>query len=112
MSHGFRLIIMDPLRVDPFGDGDYDDGEVYRLVPGSILDVALRTEQWPNHSVRSRRNWIRLMDNAHTIFVGTVLSAPRHQLELVVVLELNDAPNRRWMTETVITLNHFERFLR
>ena len=102
---------MASLRNDAFSAQDYDDGEIYRLIPGSTLDVALRNERWINHSERSRRNWIRLMNNGNIVFVGTIISAPRRQLQLVVILQMDDGSNRRWMTETVITLDEFDRFL-
>ena len=102
---------MESLRTDPFGSDDYEDGEWYRLIRGSRLDVALRSESWVNHSERSRRNWIRLMNNVNATFVGTIISSSRRQLQLMVVLELTEGPNRKWMAETVVSLNHFDRFL-
>ena len=102
---------MDPYRRDPFSDDDYDDGQWHRLVPGSPLDTAIRNEPWINHSARSRRRWIRLMDNPSTTFVGTILSEPRHQLQLMVLLQTDEVPDRKWMAETIISLYHFRRFL-
>lgn len=102
---------MNPYRLDQLGDNDYDNGQWHPIIPGSIMDVALRNEPWINHSNRSRRNWINLMDNPEAVFSGTILSIPRQQIALMVVLGIDEPVRRRWMTETVVTLHHFERFI-
>ena len=102
---------MNPHRMDLFGEGDYEDGEIQRLHAGSPLAVALRREPWLNHSLRSRQQWIRLMHNPNVHFVGTILSPTRRQLQLVVILEFEESPDRRWQAETVITLDRMHRFL-
>ena len=100
---------MDPNRL--FGDGDYDDGEIYRLEPGTVLDQAIRNEQWLNYPDETRRKWLRLMNSSSVVFLGTVVSRPRRQIELTIVLELPQAQNRRWTTSVIVELNDFDRFL-
>ena len=98
---------MDPNR--SFGDGDYDDGQIHPLEPGSVLDLAIRREPWLNHSTAFRRRWLRLINGPNIHFVGTIISVPRRQIQLTVILQLNNPPNR-WHCETVISLNDFDRF--
>ena len=90
------------------GDDEYDDGQIYQLVPGSLLDSAIRREPWLNMTDASRRRWIRLMNNPNTVFVGTVLSEPRRQIELTIIYQHND---RRWCVNVMVTLHDFDRFI-
>ena len=99
---------MDPNRA--FGDNDYDDGEYYELIPGSTLDQAIRNEPWLNHSGDFRRRWLRLINGPSAVFVGSIISERRRQVELMVVIQLNHPP-RRWRCNIVISLNDFDRFL-
>ena len=100
---------MNPNR--PLSNNDYSDGEIYPLVPGSILDRAIRTEPWLNKNDAQRRRWLRLMNNPDTVFVGTVISEPRRQIELTIVLNTNNGVERRWMTNVMVTLDNFDRFI-
>ena len=94
----------------PLGDGDYDDGEIHPLVPGSELDQAIRNEAWLNYPEETRDKWIRLMDKDSVVFIGTVISIPRRQIEMTIVLQVQAVPERRWMTSVMITLDNFDRF--
>ena len=42
-----------------FGDGDYTDGEVKRLVVGTPVWNALHNEIWLNCSPSTRQDWIK-----------------------------------------------------
>ena len=100
---------MNPNR--PLDDNDYSDGEIYPLINGSVLDRAIRTEPWLNMSDVSRRRWIRLMNNPDTVFVGTIISVPRRQIELTIVIKIDNGVERRWMTNVMVTLDDFDRFI-
>ena len=99
---------MDPNRL--FGDNDYDDGEFHELIPGSVLEQAIRTEPWLNHSPDFRRRWLRLINGPSATFVGAIISERRRQVELLVMIRL-DQPPQRWSCNVVITLADFDRFL-
>ena len=101
---------MDPNR--PLGDDDYSDGEIHPLVAGSELDTAIRTEVWLNWSEDIQAKWLRLINKPSVVFLGTVISAPRRQVELTIILQLEHYPERRWSTSVIISLNDFDRFLR
>ena len=100
-----RDLKMDPNRL--LGDEDYDDGQIHELVPGSLLDNAIRNEPWLNHSDRYRRRWLHLMNSRPVVFIGTVMSRPRRLFEVTVVLQMDD---RRWNCQTIIRLHDFDRF--
>ena len=93
------------------GNNEYDDGQIYRLVPGSTLDQAIRNERWLNMTDASRRRWLRLINGPSTTFVGTVLSPQRRQIELSVMIIVDpNRPDNRWCVQTMITLENFDRF--
>ena len=101
---------MDPNRL--LGNNDYEDGQIYQLIPGSILDQAIRNEPWLNMTDHNRRRWLRLINGNNVAFVGTVISARRRQVELSVMIVVDpNQPNNRWCVQTMITLADFDRFI-
>lgn len=94
-------------------DIEYDNSVIHRLVPGSILDHAIRSEPWLNATDATRRRWVRLMNHPGTAFIGIIIVAPRRQFELTIILVLDpDQPDNRWMVRTMVALENFDRFFR
>ena len=93
-------------------DEEYDESVIYRLVPGSILDHAIRSEPWLNTTDATRRRWVRLMNNPNTVFIGVIFVIPRRQIELTVILRTGVMePETRWYVRTMVTLADFDRFI-
>ena len=98
------------LSQEPFSDSDFSDGEIYRLVPGSIQWTALTTETWLNCSPDTRDHFVRLLLAPH-YFAGTMLSLTRRQLELTVIPFANESSEPGNIQVISITLNNFHRFI-
>lgn len=94
------------------GDNDYDNAIIHQLVPGSVLDHAIRSEPWLNASDATRRRWVRLMNNPNTSFIGVIFVIPRRQFELTIIMvpDVNQ-PQNRWFVRTMVILADFDRFI-
>ena len=97
------------LSQQPFESQDYNDGEIYRLVPGSQLWVALTQEVWLNCSQEIRNYYVdRLLARHH--FSGTIVSKTRQQVELTYI-PLGDVPTQPGPVEIIaVSLANMHRF--
>ena len=98
------------LSQEPFSDSEYSDGEIYRLIPGSVQWIALTTETWLNCSPSTRDHFVRLLLAPH-YFAGTVLSLTRQQLELTIIPFANGSSGPGDIQVISITLDNFHRFI-
>ena len=97
------------LSREPFGDGDYDDGEIKELRPGSPLWHALTGEPWLNWPYEHQCMW-KLRMRQPLKFLGTILSPVRQQIEVTLIYQDNVGCSAGMDTVTV-TLSEFQRFL-
>ena len=94
----------------PFDSIDYNDGEIKRLVPGSLIWQALVSETWLNCSDEIRRYFVDRLQASHR-FSGIVVSRTRRQIELTYIPH-GDLPNSSGPLELIaISLQDFHRFL-
>ena len=93
----------------PLDTGDYDDGEVYPLLPNSTLWHALMDELWLNWSLEQQNLWKWKLQQPSR-FVGTVLSRNRQQVEITLIYQDNTG-NATGMDTVTVTLANFQRFL-
>ena len=97
------------LSKEPFGDDDYDDGEVYDLRENNALRAALATERWLNWSLSQQQHWQRKMTRPMR-FLGYVLSTSRQQAEITLIYE-PQAGLTSYMESVTVTLANFSRFI-
>ena len=93
-----------------FSSGDYDDGEIKRLVVGSPLWVALMNELWLNCSSETQTYYRQLMIKP-SYFIGTITSVPRRQVELTIVPLQSDLKSPGNLEQIAISLDNIHRFI-
>ena len=94
----------------PFMDTDYADGEIYPLRSNSILWAALTSEPWLNCSPATQNHFLALLLSPH-YFAGTIISAPRRQIELTIIPFEGASMNPGNAQVISISLGNFRRFL-
>ena len=94
------------MSLSPLKDGEYDDGEVYRIDFTRGIGQAIAEEEWLNVPAEHQRYWLAVMRSSRCRFIGTVISRVRGQVELTIIF-------REATSGTVnfcITLDNMDRF--
>ena len=91
-------------------DGDYEDGELNKVMVGTPMWHALFQEKWENFTIDEQRRMVARLRQP-TYYVGTIVSRSRLQIE-VTCITLNTSTGGPKETFTFcITVSDFNRFI-
>ena len=91
-------------------DGDYEDGEIYKVMVGTPMWQAVFQEKWENFTIDEQQQMVARLRQP-TYYLGTIVSRSRLQIE-VTCITLNTTTGGPHETFSFcITVSDFHRFV-